>query len=147
MTTYLLHGGKTSVDNEQNDVFFRQFLDLVPKNDVKILMCYWARTQEEWKPLLMRDSEKIVRQTDKKVIFDMVDDPRDLFRKLPQADVLYVAGGDALPIERYYSDLSGLKKALEGKVYAGSSMGAFLVASKTMCFHMMSKIRTRFMLE
>jgi peptidase E len=128
MTTYLLHGGKTSTDNAQNDAFFRQLVKLVPKDDVKILMCYWARPQEEWEPLLKRDSEKILRQTDKKVAFDLVNDPQDLFLKLPTTEVLYVAGGDAPPIERYYSDLSGLKHALDGKVYAGSSMGAFLAS-------------------
>jgi peptidase E len=121
-------GGKTSIDNAQNDAFFRQFVDLVPKDDVKILMCYWARPRDEWEPLLTRDSEKVIRQTDKKLHFDMVNDPEDLFTTLPQTNVLYVAGGDAPPIERYYSQLTGLQHALEGKIYAGSSMGAFLAS-------------------
>lgn len=130
MTTYVLHGGKTSRDCPETDRFFKQFVELVDKPKIKYLMCYWARPRAQWQPLFERDKAKVLRQTDKKVTFEIVEDPTDLFDKLSKADGLYVAGGDAKPIERYYPDLKGLKKALEGKVYLGSSMGAFLASKK-----------------
>lgn len=42
--------------------------------------------------------------------------------------MLYVVGGDAELIEPCYKDLSELKTKLDGKIYAGSSMGAFLAS-------------------
>lgn len=130
MTTYVLHGGETSIDSPKNDEFFKLFVDLVPKEEIKILMCYWARPREEWNMLVKRDSEKVLRQTKRRVNFSLVENPTDLFKKLPQSDVLFVAGGDAPPLERYYADLKGLGKVLAGKVYLGSSMGAFLASKK-----------------
>jgi peptidase E len=44
--------------------------------------------------------------------------------------VLYVAGGQAELIEPLYSQLTGLKDLLKGKVYIGCSMGAFMVSSQ-----------------
>jgi peptidase E len=128
MTTYLLHGGKTSKQHSGNDDFFAQFTNLVKKNKVTILLCYFSRDRSEWGALIERDSTKITANTQKQVAFLVAEDPKDLSEKLERADVLYVAGGDAEPIEKLYSELENLRSRLDGKVYAGSSMGAFLAS-------------------
>lgn len=128
MTTYLLHGGATSKDLPGNDDFFAQFTKLVEKNEVKILLCYWSRNRDEWQKLIERDSAKIQKNTEKQVTFHVVEDESDLFSKIDEYDVLYVAGGDAELLEPHYESLSELKEKLDGKIYAGSSMGAFLAS-------------------
>lgn len=128
MTTYVLHGGQTSVDCLQTDSFFHQFTELVPKTKLRYLMCYWAKPKNEWQIAFEQNKTRILKQTHKLVSFDIVENPVDLLKKLSQADGLYVAGGDAKPIERFYCELDGIKKLLEGKVYLGSSMGAFMAA-------------------
>jgi peptidase E len=128
MTTYVLHGGKTSLDTPQTDAFFRQFSELMPKQQGKYLMCYWARPVSQWQELFNRDTQKIIGQTKKRLSVEMIDSPRDLFQKLPGANGLYVAGGDAEPLEKQYPQLIDLKRYLKGKVYLGSSMGAFMAA-------------------
>lgn len=128
MTTYLLHGGATSKDLPGNDRFFAQFTELVDKDVVKILLCYWSRKKDEWQKLTTRDTAKIKNNTKKQVSFYVVEDVADLFSKIKDYDVLYVAGGDAELIEPYYKDLTELKTKLYGKIYAGSSMGAFLAS-------------------
>jgi peptidase E len=129
-TVFLLHGGGTSKESSGNDSFFAQMTALVDKQTVRILLCYWARPTEQWNDMSRRDSSHILKQTNKSVEFHTVLDGADLYDKLPHFDVLYVAGGDDLLIEPYYDKLTELSKLLVGKVYAGSSMGAFLVSSR-----------------
>jgi len=99
MTTYLLHGGATSKDLPGNDRFFAQFTELVDKDVVKILLCYWSRKKDEWQKLTTRDTAKIKNNTKKQVSFYVVEDVADLFSKIKDYDVLYVAGGDAELLE------------------------------------------------
>ena len=132
MTTYLLHGGATTPENKDNTNYFKQCTARVNKKEVNILMCYWARTEEEKPRVLKRDQDKIIKYAvkGKKVNFAVAaDDPHDLFTKLPSADVLFVIGGDPKLIEPYYPHLTHLRSSLENKIYMGSSMGAFLTSS------------------
>lgn len=128
MTTFLLHGGATSKPDKRNNQFFKQLVDLVPKQEVHIALCYWSRPLEEHERLAARDSQAISNQTTKQVTFHQVQNAQHLSESLEMCDVLYVAGGDDELIEPYYKDLGFLKDKLENKVYAGSSMGAFLVS-------------------
>lgn len=127
-TTFVLHGGKTSSDSVDNKLFFKQFTSLVPKDQVKILMCYWALERKDWKKTFNRDKAKIVKNADKAFELVVVNDPEDLFTQLPTSDVLYVAGGEEYLIAPHVPQLIGLGKALAEKVYIGSSMGAFIVS-------------------
>lgn len=128
MTTFLLHGGATSKQNENNNQFFKQLVELVPKNEVHVVLCYWARPKDEHKQLISRDSETISNQTNKHIIFHTAVNPSHLSKLLEACDALYVAGGDDQLIEPYYKELDFLKDKLKNKIYAGSSMGAFLVS-------------------
>lgn len=128
MTTCLLHGGATSKDLLGNDRFFAQFTELVDKNEVKILLCYWASNRDEWSKLADRDTIKIKNNVNKQISFYVVEDVADLFSKVDDYDVIYVAGGKAKLLEPYYKDLSQLKEKLDDKIYIGSSMGAFLAS-------------------
>lgn len=128
MTTYLLHGGRTSKPHPGNKAFFTQFTSLVKKNKVTILLCYFSNDLMKWDSLIERDTNTIKSNTKKEVEILVAKNSKDLFEKLEKSDVLYVAGGDAEPIEALYSQLTGLKHKLTDKIYAGSSMGAFLVS-------------------
>lgn len=130
MTIFLLHGGKTSQQNSQNENFFKQFTELVSKDEVTVLLCYFARAKEKWDALIERDSNSIKNNTIKKVNILIAEDPKDLLLKVDKADVLYVAGGDEDLIEPVYKDLAGLEQKLKGKVYAGCSMGAFMASEQ-----------------
>jgi peptidase E len=129
MITYLLHGGKTSKNCRKNDIFFSQFTSLVDKNEVKILLCYWARNPRQWPELAKRDMDKIKTNTEKLVKFEIVKNPDDLFSKLKDYEVLYVSGGEPEFLEPFYSQLKDLKKMLDSKIYIGSSMGTFMASS------------------
>lgn len=129
MTTFVLHGGKTSQNSAKTNTFFRQFTTLINKPKLKYLMCYWARPKDQWPSLFKRDATKITRQSKKSVYFTLPQNPSDLLKQFPQHDGLYVAGGEAELIEPLYPHLSSLKTLLAGKVYLGSSMGAFMAST------------------
>lgn len=129
MTTYLLHGGATSKDDPRNDAFFRLLTELSPTPTVRIMQCYWAREQERQKTLIPQDQERIRNQTTKKTTFYVASDPIDLLSNIHDCDVLYVAGGESHLLEPFYAGLASLKPLLAGKMYAGSSMGAFMAAA------------------
>lgn len=130
MTTYLLHGGETKAVNEQNDRFFRAFSELPENNSVAILLCYFSRRPDEWSGLTKRDSGYIRRVSGKNIDFHTALNPSDLLTRVKEADVLYVAGGDAEYIEPLYPQLGSLREELDGKIYAGSSMGAFMASAR-----------------
>lgn len=128
-TTFILHGGNISTKSPNNDNFFKEFTSHVEASAVKILMCYWARSEDKWNKLFERDTALILAQTKKEVTFKIAHEVSDVTDVNSDYDVLFVAGGDGYRIEPYYSKLKGLKGRLNNKVYIGSSMGAFLVAS------------------
>lgn len=128
MTTYILHGGRYKVESPDNNYFFKQFTEHVPKDKVAILMCYWARPKENWVALFERDKARIAKQTTKKVDVQMVETVDLLREKLPSTDVLFVSGGEEELLRPYMSSLGYLKDMLKGKVFIGSSMGTFLAS-------------------
>lgn len=127
-TTFVLHGGATKKESIDNDQFFKLFTSLGSLQEVKILICYLARKKDEWKVLLRRDEPKIRKFSNKKIKLSVVEDVEDLYAKLKNSDVLYVAGGEPKYLEPYYPKLKDLQSALKDKVYLGSSMGAFMVS-------------------
>ncbi len=128
-TTYILHGGETSRNTPDNDLFFKYFTHFVDKDEVRILMCYFAKEKNIWDSRLESDKNKIARQTTKKVSVSLAQNADDLLEKMDSTDVLYVAGGDAEAIEAYLPALKNLQEKIRGKVYLGCSMGAFIISS------------------
>lgn len=129
MTTYLLHGGMTFKNYPGNNLFFSKFTELVEKPEVSILLCYWARLKNNWEERSNKDIKRIIKNSSKKTHIHIVSNPNELFAKIAEHDVLYVAGGEAELLEPYYKDLGFLKEKLNNKLYAGSSIGTFLAST------------------
>lgn len=128
MIKVVLHGGRSGEKSESNDRFFAEFASDVNKPVVRVAMCYWARLKNEWEAKYESDLRLIRNQTEKMIEGIVVENPEDLKAKLADCEVLYVAGGEVAPIQRYVPELKWLAKALEGKTYIGSSMGAFVAS-------------------
>jgi peptidase E len=129
MTTYILHGGMTSKETGDNKEFFRTFTDIVKKDKVSILLCYFAQPKSNWDKKFQRDKESIEKQTTKQITLSIAEDEDDLLKKIAFHDVIYVAGGSDELIEPTLANLHDLGKFLEDKIYIGSSMGAFIVSA------------------
>lgn len=131
MTTYILHGGNTSKDSPGNDAFFRQFTDSVTQKQVNILICYWASTKDTWEEKYQEDKKSLGLQSRKHFNTQIATDPDDFKQKIATSQVVYFRGGTLHP-QPYFSKLTQLKEILDGKVYIGCSMGAYLVATNHM---------------
>src|SRR5664279_489227 len=127
-TTYILHGGDTTRDTPDNELFFKYFTHFVEKDNVNILMCYFSKEKETWETRLESDRNKITKQTTNKISLSLAKDPVDLLKKLEVHDVLYVAGGQSELIEPLLPQLKNLKEKINGKVFIGCSMGAFIAS-------------------
>lgn len=128
MTTYILHGGRTKIESANNELFFKQFTDLVQKDNVKILLCYFAREKKLWNELFENDKAKIFKQSTKKAEINIMDTVELLMKQLQEADVLYFSAGEEEFLRPYMAQLNFLKDALHNKIFIGSSMGSFLAA-------------------
>jgi peptidase E len=71
-------------------------------------------------------------ETDKQVEFFVADNPQELFANIVDYDVLYIAAGEDRYLAPYHQHLDNLFQALEGKVYIGSSQGAYVAAENYM---------------
>lgn len=131
MTTYILHGGNTSKASPDNDDFFRQFTHSVAQKQVNILICYWASTKDTWKEKYQEDKTSIGLYSKIHFNIQIATDPDDFKQKISTNHVVYFRGGRLHP-QPYFSKLSSLKEMLDGKVYIGSSMGAYFVATNYM---------------
>lgn len=129
MIRYLLHGGNYKPTNDRNNAFFRDISVQCESPHPHILLCYWATEVQTWQSRAKKDSTRINSLSPKKHTFDVVLTPADLHTKLATADALYVSGGEAPPIEHHLPHLGFLRESLQGKVYAGSSMGAFIASN------------------
>ncbi len=127
-TTIVLHGGATSKETPKNNDFFSLLTSLPKKQKVRAAMCYWARDRDTWDKVFNRDKEKILRTKSKEIEFILPETPADFFQVINSCDLMYVAGGEAYNIEPLYKNLKDLKKYLDGKIYLGSSMGAFMAS-------------------
>ena len=128
MTTYILHVGNTKIESAHNELFFKQFTDLVQKDSVKILLCYFAREKKFWNEQFENDKAKILKQSIKKAEINIIDTVDFLMRQLKEADLLYFSAGEEEFLRPYMAQLNFLKDALHNKIFIGSSMGSFLAA-------------------
>lgn len=130
MTTYVLHGGATSMSDPKNEAFFSQFTGLADSDSVTIAICYWARSRDRWDALFDRDSSMILEGTTKSVNLLVSETVDDLLNDVERADVLYVSGGSITEVFlEHMEELKQLATLLDQKVYIGSSLGAYLASS------------------
>jgi peptidase E len=129
MTTYILHGGKMNIESDSNEIFLKQFTELIQKKTVKILLCYWAREKNRWFKSFEIDKATILKHSSKKAQINIVETVESLAIQLNEADVLFFSGGEEDFLRPYISQLGFLKTALKDKVYIGSSMGSFLAST------------------
>jgi len=120
MTRYILHGGQTGLDCANNDNFFAG----IAKNGTRILLCYFARSEDSWQDLAAEDMARIQDKALDKEIEFMIADMDDFTRQVEWADSLYFRGGDGRLIRDVLINAGLTKEMLAGKTVAGSSAGA-----------------------
>ncbi|HRH55372.1 MAG TPA: Type 1 glutamine amidotransferase-like domain-containing protein [Candidatus Paceibacterota bacterium] len=128
MTKFILHGGFTRRDNELNRSFYEEFTSEIPDKG-EILLVYFASRSHDTKEVFEEMSGKFQEHAPGKTFTFTKATHEHFLEELTRSDAVYLHGGDTdklLEILRNYSDL---KPLIEGKTVAGSSAGAYILAT------------------
>ena len=115
MTKFILHGGYTSIDCENNKNFFLSAVEGL--ENPKTLLVYFAREEDTWDERYKEDKGRFKGET-------KMASKENFSEEIEEADVIYLRGGDT---ELLLTELREVdfKDLIEGKVVAGSSAGAY----------------------
>lgn len=126
MTKYILHGGQTRELNDDNNNFFSEITSGF-EGKIKILLCYFAREEEEILECASKDKELFIKNSKNKSIeFEIADENR-LSEQLRQNDIFYIRGGDTEQLVEKINKTENLEILFENKVVAGSSAGVYVL--------------------
>ena len=127
MTRFILHGGYTNVDNEQNSNFWRELSQYTPDGG-NILLVNFSRKDDEMNKYFEEDKNRILKEIhNKKFIFSLAS-KENFMEQIKIANTIYMRGGNTeklLDTLKQYHDFS---KSLTGKVVSGDSAGAYVLA-------------------
>ncbi len=130
MTKYILHGGHTSNPSESNKRFFAEMVPDIEKQ-VTILLVYFSRKKGEWPQLFEQDKKHFLErakfnQSPKFILAE--DNPETFTQQARLADTIYMRGGRKFHLIEFMKGIKNPKELIEGKIIAGSSMGAYAIS-------------------
>ena len=134
-TTFILHGGETRVENENNKKFYQSWVasfdDLyVPT----ILLVYFARKPEDDQKGYIQDTKRFKQYANnRKVNFIIADRDLEIFKQQVQdVDVIYFRGGSSNRAIEIMKPLKGdLLNILKDKIFVGVSAGVMFLSQYT----------------
>jgi peptidase E len=130
MTKYILHGGYTRVDNELNHSFFREVLVDVPEGgEVLIVLFAVSKSDTNKDELFASLVQKFKDQANNKNVSFVQAIESDFERQLEVANAVYIHGGNTPTLVSVLKNYKNLKNKFEGKIIAGSSAGAYALAT------------------
>ena len=128
MTTYLLHGGYTSADNELNRTFFAEFVKDI-KDGAKVLLVLFASEPNDVPERFAKLKNNIIKNSQGKEFEFVLAEVENFAVQLKEAEAVFFQGGNTNLILEALKDFASLAHMLEGKIVAGSSAGAYLLAT------------------
>lgn len=129
MTKYILHGGKTGIDCEENNKFFKEIVaDLADYS--KVLLIYFARDEDTWENRLSEEEKKFnLAAGGKKILLTVATkNIPQLIEDIKDSDAIYICGGDTEKLIDAMKNVPDLKNLLQNKTVAGSSAGAYILS-------------------
>lgn len=129
MTKYFLHGGMTGVPCENNDNYYKEIMRSV-SGPVKVLLVYFATENDKWNELAEWQKNKFMAQAcGERIAFEIASDDVEKFAKqVKWCDIVYIRGGSTPMLQMQLERVSHLPELFKGKVVAGSSAGAIVLA-------------------
>lgn len=127
MTKFILHGGfsvEVAPIQENND-FFREIIKDISKNDVKILLVYFAEREEIIPLRIEQDKESFTKNKREEQHLNFKVATVDAFiSDCAWADVIYLHGGRTVKLIEALEKYSNLGEVFLNKTIAGDSAGA-----------------------
>lgn len=127
MTKYILHGGESGENCENNRNFFREIIEGFAE-PVNILIVQFAREEEKWPERFEREKGKF-DFLDQKIDFTIADSAPEVFRtQTEKADAIYFIGGSNRLLREKIRNIKNLGRLFQDKTVAGSSAGAIMLS-------------------
>ena len=126
MTKFILHGGMTSVRNENNKKFYQEVVRDLPENP-KILICLFSVGEERWKEEYGFQKNSFTENLKKDDFEFRLASNENFLEELRWAEVLHFRGGDTLKLLGFLKKYPEFKNSLFGKTISGSSAGALVL--------------------
>lgn len=126
MTKYILVGGYLHKSEDKGKAFIEELVKGFDKKPVKILDCMFARSRDSWEAKMIEDQELFFKYIkDFELILAL---PEKFTEQVKEADVIFLRGGHTQALfDLLNADTSWIKE-LDGKVLAGTSAGAEVIA-------------------
>ncbi len=127
MTKFILHGGMTSIRNENNKKFHREVLKDLSKNP-KILVCLFSIEESRWEEEYKWVKKNFIDNTGRSDLKFELANKKDFRSQLEWAEAVHFRGGNTLLLLGVMDNYLEFKNSLKEKTVSGSSAGAlFLV--------------------
>lgn len=131
-TRILLHGGNSTKASDKNEAFYREIIDGVQSDTVRVLCVYFARPKHRWDDSYEEDQYIFRRiDTDKEVETKLASDDIDEFiADVAQSDVVFINGGMKGSLKEILLSigLDQFRHMLAGKTLVGISAGANILS-------------------
>lgn len=126
-TKFILHGGFTTGQKQENDKFTKEILKDTPK-ETTILLVYFAKELDG----IPKNKEEDINQFnknkgDKELLF-IIANEESFEDQIKESDIIYLHGGRSLKILGIIKKYTNLSELFEGKIVAGDSAGANVLA-------------------
>ncbi len=127
-TKFILHGGFTPGEKQENDAFLKEILSTAPK-EAKILLVYFAKEVDRVPKNRDEDIEQFNKnKRDKTLLFETASE--ELFsEQVQKSDIIYLHGGHSDKLLKTLKKFLNLRQLFKGKIIAGDSAGANVLVS------------------
>lgn len=129
MTKYILHGGFTRKDNESNRAFFSELVRDFPEGGTVLLVYFASEPGDDFNLRFNNHKLQITSQAQGKSLHFVLANEEDFITQLQDADAVYFNGGHTPKLLAVLEKYPDLKVLLVGKTVAGSSAGAYALAT------------------
>jgi len=126
-TKYILHGGYTRKKNAENIKFFTEFFRDIPENGT-ILAVLFASENDGDENYFKKFCGRLKNYTSKEVTF-LKANRDDFIEQATKSDAIFLQGGNTRRILKVMRDYKNLSEVFAGKTIAGSSAGAYTLAT------------------
>jgi len=134
-TIFILHGGETGVENENNKEFYKSWVEKFKDDYIPtILLVYFARQADRDEDGFQEDTQRFNKYTRNRLAnFILADRDLHIFHEqIKNSDVIYVRGGSSdLLIKIIKPIRENILELIKGKVYVGSSAGVMMLSKYT----------------
>ena len=128
MTKYILAGGHITKAEDGGESFAKELIKGLVQ-PIRVLICMFAREKENWEDSFKEAKSFFLNYVPgSQINFELAEEERFL-NQLEQSDVLYIKGGVTKKLLESLEKQKGWENKLENMTVAGTSAGAYALAT------------------